>query len=187
MQVLFLSAPALRAPTARSRRPPNRSSPPNSPPCSATVKARWFPLRNMCSPRCAAWASTTPPSKSTAPKFRSWTAARLHSSPRSTRPASWPSRRFAASSRFSSPSRSRSATASARLRPYAAGFRAEVEIDFANPVIGQQSYTLDLSPERFRREISRARTFGCMNDVAASLERRFRARRLLREFGGVRR
>ena len=52
------------------------------------------------------------------------------------------------------------------LRPHAAGFRAEVEIDFANPVIGRQSYTLDLSPERFRREISRARTFGCMNDVA---------------------
>src|SRR6195256_1244316 len=52
------------------------------------------------------------------------------------------------------------------LRPYAAGFRAEVEIYFANPVIGRQSYMLDLSPERFRREISRARTFGCMNDVA---------------------
>jgi len=52
------------------------------------------------------------------------------------------------------------------LRPHAAGFRAEVEIDFANPVIGQQKYTLDLSPERFRREICRARTFGCMNDVA---------------------
>jgi UDP-3-O-[3-hydroxymyristoyl] N-acetylglucosamine deacetylase len=52
------------------------------------------------------------------------------------------------------------------LRPHAAGFRAEVEIDFANPVIGRQKYTLDLSPERFRREISRARTFGCMNDVA---------------------
>jgi UDP-3-O-[3-hydroxymyristoyl] N-acetylglucosamine deacetylase len=52
------------------------------------------------------------------------------------------------------------------LRPYAAGFRAEVEIDFTNPVIGQQKYTLDLNPERFRREISRARTFGCMNDVA---------------------
>ena len=51
------------------------------------------------------------------------------------------------------------------IRPYAAGFRAEVEIDFANPVIGQQKYTLELSPERFRREISRARTFGCMNDV----------------------
>src|SRR6266700_3479858 len=52
------------------------------------------------------------------------------------------------------------------LRPYAAGFRAEVEIDFTNPVIGRQSYVLDLSPERFRREICRARTFGCMNDVA---------------------
>jgi UDP-3-O-[3-hydroxymyristoyl] N-acetylglucosamine deacetylase len=52
------------------------------------------------------------------------------------------------------------------LRPHAAGFRAEIEIDFANPVIGRQAYVLDLSPEKFRREISRARTFGCMNDVA---------------------
>jgi UDP-3-O-[3-hydroxymyristoyl] N-acetylglucosamine deacetylase len=52
------------------------------------------------------------------------------------------------------------------LRPYAAGFRAEVEIDFANSAIGRQNYTLDLSPERFRREIGRARTFGCINDVA---------------------
>jgi UDP-3-O-[3-hydroxymyristoyl] N-acetylglucosamine deacetylase len=52
------------------------------------------------------------------------------------------------------------------LRPYASGFRAEVEIDFANPVIGRQSYSLDVSPEGFRREISRARTFGFMNDVA---------------------
>jgi UDP-3-O-[3-hydroxymyristoyl] N-acetylglucosamine deacetylase len=51
------------------------------------------------------------------------------------------------------------------LRPHA-GFRAEVEIDFTNPVIGRQNYLLDLSPERFRREICRARTFGCMNDVA---------------------
>ena len=54
----------------------------------------------------------------------------------------------------------------AELRPYANGFRAEVEIDFANPVIGRQNYSLDLSPESFRREISRARTFGCVNDVA---------------------
>src|ERR1700753_669455 len=36
----------------------------------------------------------------------------------------------------------------AELRPHAGGFRAEVEIDFTNPVIGQQSYMLDLSPER---------------------------------------
>jgi len=52
------------------------------------------------------------------------------------------------------------------LRPYAGGFRVEVDIDFTNPVIGKQNYALELSPERFRREISRARTFGCMNDVA---------------------
>jgi UDP-3-O-[3-hydroxymyristoyl] N-acetylglucosamine deacetylase len=52
------------------------------------------------------------------------------------------------------------------LRPYSGGFRAEIEIDFANPVIGRQTYALELSPEGFRREVSRARTFGCMNDVA---------------------
>src|ERR1700720_3864113 len=52
------------------------------------------------------------------------------------------------------------------LRPYAAGFRAEVEIDFANPVIGRQKYAFELSPERFRRESSRARPFGCVNGVA---------------------
>jgi UDP-3-O-[3-hydroxymyristoyl] N-acetylglucosamine deacetylase len=52
------------------------------------------------------------------------------------------------------------------LRPYASGFRAEIEIDFANPMIGRQKYALDLSPEAFRREVSRARTFGCMSDVA---------------------
>lgn len=52
------------------------------------------------------------------------------------------------------------------LRPHAAGLRVEIDIDFANPVIGRQSYSLDLSAERFRREICRARTFGCMSDVA---------------------
>jgi UDP-3-O-[3-hydroxymyristoyl] N-acetylglucosamine deacetylase len=52
------------------------------------------------------------------------------------------------------------------LRPYAGGFRAEVEIDFANPVIGQQTFSFELSAEGFRREVARARTFGCMNDVA---------------------
>jgi len=52
------------------------------------------------------------------------------------------------------------------LRPYAAGFRAEVEIDFANPVIGRQEYALELGAEGFRREVSRARTFGFMNEVA---------------------
>src|SRR6478672_4123881 len=33
------------------------------------------------------------------------------------------------------------------LRPFAGGFRAEVEIDFDNPVIGRQKLALDLNPE----------------------------------------
>jgi UDP-3-O-[3-hydroxymyristoyl] N-acetylglucosamine deacetylase len=52
------------------------------------------------------------------------------------------------------------------LRPFAGGFRAEVEIDFTNPVIGRQSLSFNLSPEGFRRDISRARTFGCVGDTA---------------------
>ncbi|MCX7307627.1 MAG: UDP-3-O-acyl-N-acetylglucosamine deacetylase [Afipia sp.] len=51
------------------------------------------------------------------------------------------------------------------LRPHA-GFRAEVEIDFTNPQIGRQAYAFDLNPDSFRRDICRARTFGCMADVA---------------------
>src|SRR5258708_7518832 len=35
------------------------------------------------------------------------------------------------------------------LRPHAGGFRIEVEIDFTNPMIGRQSYAIELSPERF--------------------------------------
>ncbi|MEH2507005.1 UDP-3-O-[3-hydroxymyristoyl] N-acetylglucosamine deacetylase [Bradyrhizobium sp. AZCC 1578] len=52
------------------------------------------------------------------------------------------------------------------LRPHGNGFRVEVEIDFDNAMIGCQKYSIDLSPESFRREISRARTFGFMNNVA---------------------
>ena len=52
------------------------------------------------------------------------------------------------------------------LRPYAGGFRVEAEIDFANPLIGRQSYSIQLNPENFRREVSRARTFGFMCDTA---------------------
>ncbi|HLH92755.1 MAG TPA: UDP-3-O-acyl-N-acetylglucosamine deacetylase [Xanthobacteraceae bacterium] len=52
------------------------------------------------------------------------------------------------------------------LRPYARGFRLEVEIDFDNPLIGHQALALDLDPASFRREIARARTFGFMRDVA---------------------
>ncbi len=33
-------------------------------------------------------------------------------------------------------------------------------------VIGHQAYSLDLTPQAFRKDICRARTFGCMADVA---------------------
>jgi UDP-3-O-[3-hydroxymyristoyl] N-acetylglucosamine deacetylase len=51
------------------------------------------------------------------------------------------------------------------LRPYADGFRVEVDICFENPVIGQQRCAIELSPDSFRREVARARTFGLMSDV----------------------
>jgi UDP-3-O-[3-hydroxymyristoyl] N-acetylglucosamine deacetylase len=54
---------------------------------------------------------------------------------------------------------------SGELRPYAHGFRAELEISFDN-VIGRQALSLDVTPQTFRKELCRARTFGCMADVA---------------------
>lgn len=53
----------------------------------------------------------------------------------------------------------------AELRPFARGFRLEVEIDFDTPVIGRQKRTMDLDPSVFRKEVCRARTFGFMRDV----------------------
>ena len=53
----------------------------------------------------------------------------------------------------------------AELLPNDRGFRLDVEIDFPTPVIGRQRKAVDLSPSVFRREISRARTFGFMRDV----------------------
>jgi len=55
---------------------------------------------------------------------------------------------------------------SGEIRPYAHGFRAEVEIDFPNAMIGRQALSLDVTPQVFRKDICRARTFGCMADVA---------------------
>jgi UDP-3-O-[3-hydroxymyristoyl] N-acetylglucosamine deacetylase len=51
------------------------------------------------------------------------------------------------------------------LRPADRGFRLEVEIDFAAGAIGRQKKVIDLDPASFRREISRARTFGFLADV----------------------
>lgn len=52
----------------------------------------------------------------------------------------------------------------AEFHPYD-GTRFEVEIDFESPVIGRQFYAADITSDLFRREISRARTFGFMKDV----------------------
>ena len=38
--------------------------------------------------------------------------------------------------------------------------------EFINNVTARSRFAIDLNPENFRREISRARTFGCMSDVA---------------------
>jgi UDP-3-O-[3-hydroxymyristoyl] N-acetylglucosamine deacetylase len=55
---------------------------------------------------------------------------------------------------------------SAELLPYD-GCRFDVEIDFETQFIGRQRLDIDLTPSVFRREISRARTFGFMRDVKA--------------------
>jgi UDP-3-O-[3-hydroxymyristoyl] N-acetylglucosamine deacetylase len=52
----------------------------------------------------------------------------------------------------------------AEFRPYN-GTRFELGIDFASPAIGKQSFSADIDPATFRREISRARTFGFITDV----------------------
>jgi UDP-3-O-[3-hydroxymyristoyl] N-acetylglucosamine deacetylase len=52
------------------------------------------------------------------------------------------------------------------LQPFSRGFHIDVEIEFKNPFIGRQSISTDVEPDNFRRELSRARTFGFMRDVA---------------------
>ena len=45
------------------------------------------------------------------------------------------------------------------------GTRFEIDIDFACKAIGRQAWKGDLTPEVFRDELARARTFGFMRDV----------------------
>ncbi len=52
------------------------------------------------------------------------------------------------------------------LRPYGRGLRIETEIAFDHPLIGRQTVALDCTPDVFRRDIARARTFGFMRDVS---------------------
>jgi UDP-3-O-[3-hydroxymyristoyl] N-acetylglucosamine deacetylase len=51
------------------------------------------------------------------------------------------------------------------LRPHPQGLRVETEIQFDHPLIGRQTFAIDVRPETFRRELARARTFGFMRDV----------------------
>jgi len=51
------------------------------------------------------------------------------------------------------------------LRPYAYGLRVETEIEFDHPLIGRQTFSIDVEPSSFRRELARARTFGFLRDV----------------------
>jgi UDP-3-O-[3-hydroxymyristoyl] N-acetylglucosamine deacetylase len=55
----------------------------------------------------------------------------------------------------------------AEFLPAENGFRLDVEIDFKSPAIGRQRRVFDLDPATFRRDISRARTFGFVSDVQA--------------------
>ena len=52
------------------------------------------------------------------------------------------------------------------LLPNDRGMRIEVEIDFDHPLVGHQTCAMDIDAESFRRDLSRARTFGFMKDVA---------------------
>jgi UDP-3-O-[3-hydroxymyristoyl] N-acetylglucosamine deacetylase len=53
----------------------------------------------------------------------------------------------------------------AELRPNDHAFRLDVEIDFDNGVVGRQRRVVDMTATAYRREVSRARTFGFMRDV----------------------
>jgi UDP-3-O-[3-hydroxymyristoyl] N-acetylglucosamine deacetylase len=55
-------------------------------------------------------------------------------------------------------------SAHAEFRPFD-GCRFEVAIDYDCPVIGRQAMAIGLTPQRFRREIARARTYGNVKDV----------------------
>jgi UDP-3-O-[3-hydroxymyristoyl] N-acetylglucosamine deacetylase len=64
------------------------------------------------------------------------------------------------------PIRVQKGNAYGELTPYDRGFRVDVTIDFAHPLIGQQSIAMEVEATSFRREVARARTFGFMKDVS---------------------
>jgi len=52
----------------------------------------------------------------------------------------------------------------AEFRPHN-GTRFEIDIEFDSPAIGRQAFAAEVDPARFRKDVSRARTFGFMRDV----------------------
>lgn len=66
--------------------------------------------------------------------------------------------------RIIKPVRVESGSSWAEFLPYD-GTRFEVEIEFDTPLIGRQAWKGDLTASTFRKELSRARTFGFMRDV----------------------
>jgi len=52
----------------------------------------------------------------------------------------------------------------AEFRPHN-GTRIEIDIDFANPLVGRQSIAMEVNAGTFRNELARARTFGFLSDV----------------------
>lgn len=51
------------------------------------------------------------------------------------------------------------------LRPSSGGLRIEIEIDFDHPLVGRQQLAADVDAVSFRRQLSRARTFGFIENV----------------------
>ncbi len=66
--------------------------------------------------------------------------------------------------RIRKPVRVEVGSAFAEFRPYD-GSRFEIATAFECPVIGEQAIALDLTPQSFRKDVARARTFGHMKDV----------------------
>ena len=51
-----------------------------------------------------------------------------------------------------------------KVSPYD-GYKVSCQIDFSHPAIANQAYSLEVTPEKYEREISAARTFGFLEQV----------------------
>jgi len=66
--------------------------------------------------------------------------------------------------RITSPITYSSGNKNIRIEPYD-GFKVTGRIEFDNDLIGDQKYSIDVTLERFRKEIAQARTFGFVEQV----------------------